>query len=120
MGFRSDVDELLAAADVVVHPSIGPETFGFAIAEAMAAGRPVVVSDMGAQRELVQAGQAGLLVPPDDPDALAGACLRLLAEPKLRARLGQAGQAYANSALRAERMVAETITVLEQISGEQK
>jgi phosphatidylinositol alpha-mannosyltransferase len=81
-----------ASADVFCAPSLGGESFGIVLLEAMAAGRPVVCSDIPGYREVVQPGRQGLLVPPADEPALAAALLRLLADPALRAALGSAGR----------------------------
>ena len=64
------------------------------VLEAMAAGLPVIASEVGGIPELVDA-QTGLLVPPEDPAALAGAVGKLIKDPGLRARLGAAGRARA-------------------------
>lgn len=84
LGFRSDVPELLAALDVFCLPSRW-EGFGLALAEALAVGLPAVASDVDSLPEVL--GAAGLLVPPDDPQALAGALRRLLEDPAERAAL---------------------------------
>ena len=63
--------------------------------EAMACGIPVVATDVGAVREVIEDGRSGLVVPPLDADALANATLRLLSDPKLRARLGREGRRLA-------------------------
>src|SRR5207245_502656 len=63
-GFRTDVARLLAAADVLVFPSIEPEGFGRPIIEAMALARPVVATDVGPSGELL-GSEAGRVVPPD-------------------------------------------------------
>ena len=86
------VPGLLAGADVVVLPS-RYEELGTALVEAMAAGRPVVASHVGGIPELVRDGVDGLLVPPDDPAALAKAVTRVLANPVLAAELGASGRA---------------------------
>jgi colanic acid/amylovoran biosynthesis glycosyltransferase len=83
---RQQVGEHLAAADVFVLPSLS-EGISNAALEAMAAGLPVVVTDVGGMRELVRDGVDGLLVPPRDPPALAAALARLLTDPDLRADL---------------------------------
>jgi glycosyltransferase involved in cell wall biosynthesis len=80
------------AADVFVLPS-RDEGMSNAILEAMAAGLPVVATGLAANRQLVAEGSSGLLTPPDQPEALAEAILRLGADAALRQRLGAAGRA---------------------------
>jgi phosphatidylinositol alpha-mannosyltransferase len=80
----------LARADVLAAPSVKGESFGLVLAEAMAAGVPVVASDIPGYRDLLTAG--GVLVPPGDPVALARALDRLLADPDERSRLADAGR----------------------------
>jgi glycosyltransferase involved in cell wall biosynthesis len=92
LGARRDVPDLLAACDVFVLPS-RHEGLGVAALEAMAAGRAVVASGVGGLAEAVAHERTGLLVPPDDPPALAGALARLLGDARLRERLAAAGPA---------------------------
>jgi glycosyltransferase involved in cell wall biosynthesis len=91
-GFRQDLGACLAAADIVVLPSLH-EGLGVAALEAMAAGRPLVASHVGGLAETVVDAETGMLVPPGDAGALADALARLAADPALRARLGAAGRA---------------------------
>lgn len=77
-------------ADCFCLPTL-QESFGIVFLEAMAAGLPVVASDRAAVPEVVPHGEAGLLVDPDDPRALAGALVRVLSDPGLRERMGRAG-----------------------------
>lgn len=95
LGVRDDVERLLAAADVVVQPSRYEEAFGLSVVEAMACGKPIVVTDSGAMPELVDHGGAGLVVPKDDPAAMAAAIRRLLDDAWLAATLGSAARARA-------------------------
>ena len=90
-GQRSDIPALLAAADVVVVPSIGEEAFGYTALEALASGRPVVAYASGGLKEIVQHGRTGLLVPSGDEAALAVALLSIADEPALRVAMGAAG-----------------------------
>ena len=71
-------------------PSVGPETFGMVVMEAMATGRPVIASRIGGLVDLVADGETGYLVQPGDAPALQQAIERLLADPDLRRRMGQA------------------------------
>ena len=88
--------ELYERAAVVVCPS-RREGFGVVCAEAMAHARPVVAAAVGGLMDLVVDGETGLLVPPRDPGALRAALERLLGDPELRRRLGEAAQARARA-----------------------
>ena len=92
-GRVSDVDKarFLKTADIFCAPSTGQESFGIVLLEAMAAGLPVVASDIHGYKRVVQRNVTGLLVEPKDPDAIAAALERLICEPELRQRLGSAG-----------------------------
>jgi glycosyltransferase involved in cell wall biosynthesis len=96
LGQRDDVPALMAAADVLCQPNLGPEPFGIAFVEAMHAGLPIVATAIGGAREIVDAS-CGILVAPEDPAALADALRRLIADPALRAQLGAAGPAHARA-----------------------
>jgi len=89
---REEMPELLRRADLFVFPS-RDEGMPNAVLEAMAAGLPVVATRISGNEEVVADGETGLLVPPDDPDALAGALAGLLADAALRRQLGAAGRA---------------------------
>jgi glycosyltransferase involved in cell wall biosynthesis len=86
------VEETLAAADIVVVPSL-LEGFGLVALEAMAAGRPCVVSRTGGLPEIVEDDDSGILVPAGDVTALTSALDRLVSNPDLRARMGRRGRA---------------------------
>jgi glycosyltransferase involved in cell wall biosynthesis len=91
LGPRADAARLLPAADVVALPSRS-EGFPQVPLHAMAAERPVVATRVGGTPEVVEDGGTGLLVPPEDPRALAEALRHLLATPALARRLGAAGR----------------------------
>jgi glycosyltransferase involved in cell wall biosynthesis len=91
LGERRQVADVLAALDVFVLPS-RHEGLGVAILEAMAMGLPVVASAVGGIPETVVAGRTGLLVPPEDPDALATAISTLALDPERSRRMGSAGR----------------------------
>ena len=90
-GARDDVPSLLAAADLFVLPSL-TEALPTVVAEAMAAGLPIVATTVGGIPEMVGHAEAALLVPPSDPAALAAAVCRLLANPRQAAAMGRAGR----------------------------
>ncbi len=93
---RAELGPLLWHSDVFVLPS-RQEGLGVAILEAMAAGVPVVASSVGGIPEIIRCDDEGLLVPPGDAEALAGAIEKLLADEGLRRRLAAAGTARAGS-----------------------
>lgn len=84
-----------ASCEVACVPSTRNESFGYVLLEAMASGAPVVATDIAGYASVLTHGQEGLLVPPQDPAALALALVRLLADRELRARLGGQGRATA-------------------------
>jgi len=87
-GYWSAVEELYAAADVLLAPA-RDAGLGLSTMEAIACGLPVVATDIPAMRRLVEHERTGLLVPPDDPDALANAALRLLNDRALAQQFAQ-------------------------------
>lgn len=91
LGRVSPAEPVLERAAVVVVPSRG-EGFGMVALEAMERGRAVVASSVGGLPELVAAGETGLLVPPEDADALATAILQLVRDPQRARAMGAAGR----------------------------
>ena len=91
LGYRNDVAAVLASLDIFVHPSLW-EGFGLAILEAMAAGKPVIATNVSAIPELVLDGYTGILVPPEDPAKLSRAITTLSRNVALRQRYGENGR----------------------------
>ena len=88
---------LFKTADVYVAPATGRESFGIVLLEAMAAGTPIVASDIHGYKGVVKRGEQGLLVPPGDAKAIAGATMNLLGDAALRERMGASGLARAEA-----------------------
>lgn len=84
--------EYYHSADIFCAPSIGYESFGLVLLEAMAAGLPLVASDIAGYRSVVTDGREGLLVPPGQPSRLARALRQLLDNPHQRYQMGQRGR----------------------------
>jgi glycosyltransferase involved in cell wall biosynthesis len=114
LGYREDVPDLLAACDLFVLPSLY-EGLPVSVLEAMAAGKPVVATEIGGTREAVSNGETGLLVSPGDPNALAGAIRSVLSDPQLARRLGEAGRQRALEEFSADRMVRKVTQVYERV-----
>jgi glycosyltransferase involved in cell wall biosynthesis len=89
LGFRSDLNTVLGAADVIAVPSTAPDPLPGAAIEAAAAGCAVIAADHGGLPEILRDGVSGRLVPPGDPAALATAAAELIDDPAMRARLGE-------------------------------
>lgn len=104
LGVRSDVGNLLASADLFVHPSIS-EGLPLAVLEAMSAGRPVIATDVGDVSTVLARGEAGRLVPSGDAPALAQAIRELLSDPVAADRLSRAATARVQAEYTLERMV---------------
>ena len=92
---QEDLPSYYASADLFCAPSLGGESFGIVLVEAMAMGLPVVCSDIGGYRDLLRDNREGLLVPPRDPEALADALGALLDNPARRAALAEAARSSA-------------------------
>jgi len=90
-GFREDLDTYISCFDLLAHPALA-EGLGVAALKAAAAGLPVVGFSAGGVVEAVIDGQTGLLVEPEDADALGSAIARLVDDPELAAKLGAAGR----------------------------
>jgi len=104
LGHREDVPALLAEADAFVLPSRS-EAFPNGAIEAMAAGLPVVASAVGGLLDLIEPGRTGLLVPPDDPRALADAIASLVDAPATAGALGAAARDEVSRRYSFDRMV---------------
>ncbi len=95
LGERQDIPELLGLSDIGLNVS-HEEGFSNAVVEGMAAGLAMLATDVGGNKEAAPDGVAGLVVPPRNPQALAGAIARLASDSVLRHRLGQAARERAN------------------------
>jgi glycosyltransferase involved in cell wall biosynthesis len=114
-GYRADVPAILDRLDVVVLPS-WLEGMPLVLLEAMAHARPVVATPVGGTPEVVVDGETGLLVPPRDPEALAGAIRRLIEDPALARRLGEAGYERVRAEFSVEAMTARVLGIWDEVA----
>jgi glycosyltransferase involved in cell wall biosynthesis len=114
-GHRDDVPRLLAAADLVVLPSLY-EGLPNIVLEAMRFSKPVVATAAPGTTEVVDPDRTGLLVPVHNPQALAQAIRTVLQDPALARRLGAAGRARVEAEFRAETMVARFAELYEHLA----
>ena len=94
LGWRDDIPEIMQVLDIFVLPSLN-EGMGRVLVEAMAAGKPIVASDVGGIPDLVKDGQNGFLVKPGDVSDLSFAIKKLLDDKKMREEMGKKGRAMA-------------------------
>jgi glycosyltransferase involved in cell wall biosynthesis len=116
-GYRDDLDAFLGCFDLFVHPA-SAEGLGIAVLKASAAGLAVVAGDAGGLREAVADGETGLLVPPDDADALQQAIATLLDDKPLRDKLGAAGRKRMQNDFSIATMAAKHLTLYESLLAE--
>lgn len=90
MGYRDDVPQIMAAADVITHCSTHPDPFPGVVLQGMSLGKAVIATDLGGATEQIDDGVSGALVPPGDPVALADVICSLLKDPDRRASMGRA------------------------------
>lgn len=119
LGFREDIAAILKSLDAYVLSSRS-EGLGTAILEALAVGLPVVATDVGGIPDSVRHERTGLLVPPDQPDALAAAMLRLMQDADLRRRLGEGAAAMVREEFAVENLLRQTIDFYHRVIDSKK
>lgn len=110
-GFTSNVWPIYAALDIICVPSTEPESFGLVATEAMAMGKPVVASRMGALMEIVIDGSTGLTFDAGDDEALTAALGQLLGDDGLRRRMGCAGKVRIGAEFSVDKMKTNFVTL---------
>ncbi|MDX6597971.1 MAG: hypothetical protein QOE87_1858, partial [Gaiellales bacterium] len=116
-GFRSDVDNVYGAADVVAVPSTQPDPLPNSALEAAAAGCCVVAAAHGGLPEIIRDGATGRLVAPGDPSALAGALAALRDDPAQRERFGAAAAADVRERFAPARLLERTQALYDELLG---
>ena len=99
--------------DLLVVPSVACESFGMVILEAMKYKKPVICSDFGGMKEVVENGKTGLVVPAGDILSLAKAIKKLLADADMRRQMGEAGYLRLNKLFTSEKMTAQYYELLD-------
>ncbi len=117
-GFLSqeDLTSELLAAQAMAAPSLGGESFGMVLTRAFACATPVVASDIGGYREVIEPG-TGVLVPPRDPGALADALVALLEDEERRRAIGIAARELAIERYSWDRIARRLVEIYEQVTG---
>ncbi len=110
LGHRADIARIMAASDLVVLPSLS-ETLGLVLAEAQAAGKAVIATNIGGIPEVVENGVTGMLIPPSDSPALARAIIQLVQNPAQCQEMGKKGRERVNNVFSTQRMVVQTLEI---------
>ncbi len=114
-GYQESMPDVFAQSHIVCLPSKYRECVPKVLIEAASCGRPIVTTDMPGCREIVQHGENGMLVPPDDSRAVADAIIRLLEDAELRAKMGDQGRALVQEEFSVERVVEKTVEVYRDV-----
>ena len=114
-GFRTDAPELIAASDILIQPSISGEGLPRAVMEAMSYGTPVVITDTGGGKEVVEDGKSGFVVPVKDPDAIAERVEQLYRDPSLLKLFSINGRIRLEQEFSSSRTVEKYIDYFEQL-----
>jgi glycosyltransferase involved in cell wall biosynthesis len=115
LGAIRSIDDLLRSAAIFVLPSSAAEAFPRAVIEAMACGKPVVVTDVGGTAEAVADGDSGFVVPAQSPADLSEKLCLLMKDERLRATMGRAGRARAEKLFGLETNAVQTMQVYEEV-----
>jgi len=116
-GYQPDVGDLLSALDVFVLPSLA-EGFGLGLAEAMARAKPTVASRVGGICDVVEHGETGFLVPPEEPEVLSNAIARLWKDSALCHKMGLAGRQRVERLFSITGMTDHTVQLYERLLAE--
>ena len=114
LGFRNDIGNLLSISDIVVLPSLR-EGLSIALLEAMAAGKPIVATNIGSNSEVIKDGVSGLLVPSKDHKALAEAVMKILLNPDLAKKLGNSARVVYQNYYTEDRMLNEYVKLYKSL-----
>lgn len=94
-GFRNDINNIMRTIDLLVLPSLW-EGFGIVLIEAMAAGKPCVTTQISSMPEIVKNNVSGIIIKPEDSNALADACLKIISDKNLMFKMGMEGKRIVN------------------------
>jgi glycosyltransferase involved in cell wall biosynthesis len=88
-GFRTDIGDVMRSLDILVFPSVAPESFGLSIMEAMSLGKPVIASKVGGVSEIIEDGITGMLIEPNHPEQIADRIIHLLSNQEIYSSIAQ-------------------------------
>jgi len=114
-GYRKNICDIMNSLDVVVHASISPEPFGMVVIEAMALGKPVISTNFGGPKEIIEQGVTGILISPDDPSELARVLEHLFENWPEAQQMGKRAREHVKQHFTVEENVSKTEAVYEVV-----
>lgn len=120
LGTQKDVNAVLSNLNLLVFASVTPEAFGRVILEAQASGVPVVATRVGGVVDIIEDGVNGLLVPPADPESMAGAIIKIIANPQIATALAENAYKKIKEKFAVELMVKNTFAVYSEALSHKK
>jgi glycosyltransferase involved in cell wall biosynthesis len=118
IGHRDNIPDLFLSSNIIVLPSYYGEGLPKVLIEAAACGRAIVTTDHPGCRDAIQPGHSGLIVPTRNPSALANAIQKLIAEPELRSKMGQAGRKIAESEFNIDQVCAIHLSTYRELMAD--
>lgn len=116
LGFRADVATVLSDLDIFILPSI-TEGFSISTIEAMAVGVPVIITNSGGPTEIITNNEDGIVIPPNNPEAIAEAIIKLILNPKIKAKITTQAKITVQEKFSIEKMMASYTGLYENITG---
>lgn len=116
-GFRSDVAQIMAAADIVVHCSTFPDPFPGVVLQGMASGKAVISTNLGGTKEQIEDNVSGILIKSEDPRLLAQTIKKLLANEERRHSLGEAAVCKIQKQFTSEQFFSQLVEIYEELSA---
>jgi glycosyltransferase involved in cell wall biosynthesis len=120
LGYRKDTPALLSILDVFVHASIQPEPFGMVLLEAMAARIPIIATRFGGPIEILDAGECGALVPPEDGSAIAEECIKYFTDEVYRRDIVEKAYKRLCEKFHIKKTVSHVEQLMETVQGKRK
>ena len=115
-GFRYDIGNLIRSLDILVFPSVAPESFGLSVLEAMSLGKPVIASKVGGVCEIIEDGVNGMLIEPNHPEQITDRIIQLLSDKEMYNRMGWEAKEAVTRKFSLKRYVVEMERACKEVS----
>lgn len=115
-GFRYDIGNLIRSLDILIFPSVAPESFGLSVLEAMSLGKPVIASKVGGVCEIIEDGVNGMLIEPNHPEQITDRIIQLLSDKEMYHRMGWEAKEAVTRKFSLKRYVVEMERACKEVS----